>query len=117
MSFFVLLNKHLLKQCGQVDDFKGCSIKVIIKNKDNPMLFDLFMEKLEAADPMTIQVVTDHLHLDLEDDADIVDEAEDTLTILEPSTLIIHFICASPNLYCLNIIHFAYIKQAFFLFF
>ena len=47
------------------------------------MLFDLFMEKLEAADPMTIQVVTDHLHLDLEDDADIVDEAEDTLTILD----------------------------------
>jgi hypothetical protein len=40
------------------------------------------MEKLEAADPMSIQVVTDHLHLDLEDDADIVDEAEDTLTIL-----------------------------------
>lgn len=73
----------LLKQCEQFEDFKGCSIKVIIKNKDNPMLFDLFMEKLEAADPMTIQVVTDHLHLDLEDDADIVDEAEDTLTILD----------------------------------
>ena len=73
----------LLKQCEQFDDFKGCSIKDIIKNKDNPMLFDLFMEKLEAADPMTIQVVTDHLHLDLEDDADIVDEAEDTLTILD----------------------------------
>jgi hypothetical protein len=47
------------------------------------MLFDLFMEKLEAADPMTIQVVTDHLHLDLEDDSDIIDEAEDTLTILD----------------------------------
>ena len=73
----------LLKQCEQFDDYKGCSIKVIIKNKDNIMLFDLFMEKLEAADPMTIQVVTDHLHLDLEDDSDIIDEAEDTLTILD----------------------------------
>ena len=41
------------------------------------------MEKLEAVDPMAIQVVTDHLHLDLEDDRDIVDEAEDTLTILD----------------------------------
>ena len=32
---------------------------------------------------MSIQVVTDHLHMDLEDDSDIVDEAEDTLTILD----------------------------------
>mgnify|MGYP003637979345 FL=1 len=65
------------------DQYKGCSIKVIIKNKDNTLLFDVYMEKLEAADPMTIQVVTDHLHLDLEDDSDIIDEAEDTLTILD----------------------------------
>ena len=72
----------LLEQCKQFDDFAGCSVKVITKSKDNTMLFDLYMEKLEAADPMSIQVVTDHLHLDLEDDADIVDEAEDTLTIL-----------------------------------
>jgi DNA repair exonuclease SbcCD nuclease subunit len=27
--------------------------------------------------------ITDHLHLDLEDDSDIIDEAEDTLTILD----------------------------------
>ena len=31
---------------------------------------------------MQIQVVQDHLHLDLEDDEDIIDEAEDTITIL-----------------------------------
>ena len=31
---------------------------------------------------MQVQVVQDHLHLDLEDDDDIIDEAEDTLTIL-----------------------------------
>ena len=29
-----------------------------------------------------MQVVEDHLHLDLDDDEDIIDEAEDTLTIL-----------------------------------
>jgi hypothetical protein len=29
-----------------------------------------------------VQVVEDHLNLDLEDDQEIVDEAEDTLTIL-----------------------------------
>jgi|TARA_R110002074_G_scaffold65446_1_gene155523 DNA repair exonuclease SbcCD nuclease subunit len=73
----------LLEQTKLFDCYKGCSVKVIIKNKENTMLFDLYMEKLEAVDPMSIQVVTDHLHMDLEDDSDIIDEAEDTLTILD----------------------------------
>ena len=72
----------LLQQTEQFKDFEGCSVKVVIKTKDNPTLFDLFIEKLEAADPLHIQVVQDHLHLDMEDDEDIVDEAEDTLTTL-----------------------------------
>ena len=42
----------------------------------------MFIEKLEKSDPIQIQVVQDHLHLDMEDDNDIIDEAEDTLTIL-----------------------------------
>ena len=42
----------------------------------------MFIEKLEKVDPLNIQVVQDHLHLDMEDDEDIIDEAEDTLTIL-----------------------------------
>ena len=42
----------------------------------------MFIEKLEKVDPLHIQVVQDHLHLDMEDDEDIIDEAEDTLTIL-----------------------------------
>jgi hypothetical protein len=45
-------------------------------------MFDMYIEKLEKVDPMQIQVVQDHLHLDLEDDEDIIDEAEDTITIL-----------------------------------
>ena len=45
-------------------------------------MFDLYIEKLEQVNPMQVQVVQDHLHLDLEDDEDIIDEAEDTLTIL-----------------------------------
>tara|TARA_R100000951_G_scaffold100949_2_gene91950 strand:- start:2114 stop:3184 length:1071 start_codon:yes stop_codon:yes gene_type:complete len=78
------LDMHgLLAQTDTFDQYNGCAIKVIIKNKDNPTLFDLFIEKLEGVDPMNIQVVQDHLHLDLEDDEDIVDEAEDTLTILD----------------------------------
>lgn len=72
----------LLQQTESFADYEGKSVKVIIKTKDNPTLFDMFIEKLEKSDPLQIQVVQDHLHLDMEDDNDIIDEAEDTLTIL-----------------------------------
>jgi DNA repair exonuclease SbcCD nuclease subunit len=72
----------LLKQTESFTEYEGKSVKVIIKTKDNPTLFDMFIEKLEKSDPLQIQVVQDHLHLDMEDDTDIIDEAEDTLTIL-----------------------------------
>jgi hypothetical protein len=58
-------------------------VKVVIKNKQNPVLFDLYINSIEQRDPINLQVVEDHLHLDLEDDSDIIDEAEDTLTILD----------------------------------
>lgn len=59
-----------------------CFIKLIIKDKTNPYYFDMYVEKIEKAGPAHLQVVEDHLHLDLEDDGNLVDEAEDTLTIL-----------------------------------
>ena len=43
---------------------------------------DIFIDKLEKAGPHNVQVVEDHLHLDLESDDEIVNEAEDTMTIL-----------------------------------
>jgi hypothetical protein len=42
----------------------------------------MYIDRLEKAGAIDIQVVEDHLNLNLEDDDDIVDEAEDTLTIL-----------------------------------
>lgn len=77
------LNKSLTDTV--VADFSGYKdtiVKVIIKNKTNPYWFDLYIEKLEKAGAIDIQVVEDHLNLNLEDDEDIVNEAEDTLTIL-----------------------------------
>ena len=61
----------------------GSYVKVVIKNKTNPYWFDMFMERLEKVNPIHIQVVEDHLNLDLESDDDIVSEAEDTMTILD----------------------------------
>ena len=62
-------------------DVSNKMIKVIVKNKTNPYFFDLFIDNLEKSGPTDVQVVEDHLHLDLQDDNDIVDEAEDTLTV------------------------------------
>lgn len=61
---------------------KGCIVKVVVKSKTNPYWFDMYIDKLEKAGALDIQVVEDHLNLNLEDDGDIIDEAEDTLTIL-----------------------------------
>ena len=57
-------------------------VKVIVKNKTNPYWFDMFIDKLDKADPIDFQIVEDHLNLNLEVESDIVNEAEDTLTIL-----------------------------------
>ena len=55
----------------------------MIKQKcDNPYWFDMYIDKLYKVDPLNIQIVDDHMNLDLEDDEDIVNEAEDTMTIL-----------------------------------
>lgn len=61
----------------------GAIVKVVVKNKTNPYWFDMYIAALEKAGALDIQVVEDHLNLQLEDDDDIIDEAEDTLTILK----------------------------------
>tara|TARA_B100000073_G_scaffold87520_2_gene68276 strand:+ start:2998 stop:4050 length:1053 start_codon:yes stop_codon:yes gene_type:complete len=65
-----------------MEQYANCYIKLIIKNKTNPYWFDMFIERLERVNPIHLQVVEDHLNLNLEDDEDVVAEAEDTLTIL-----------------------------------
>lgn len=57
-------------------------VKVIRQNCDNPYWFDLFMDKLNESGPIHIQVVEDNLNLQLESEEDMVDEAEDTVTIM-----------------------------------
>lgn len=63
-------------------ELKGSNVKVIIVQKTNPYWFDLFIDKLEKSGPIHVQVVEDHLNMNLESNEDIINEAEDTLTIL-----------------------------------
>ena len=62
--------------------YEGTYVKVVKNSNGNPYWFDKFMDKLLKADPISIQIVEDHLNLDLDDDDDLVNEAEDTMTIL-----------------------------------
>jgi hypothetical protein len=62
---------------------KSTYVKLIIHAKNNPYLFDLFVDAVSSAEPISIQIVDDNQYLQLEDDDSIVDEAEDTLTILK----------------------------------
>jgi predicted phosphodiesterase len=62
--------------------YADCIIKVVVKQKTNLHMFDLFIDKLEKAGVADLQVVEDHLNLNLELDDDLLEEAEDTFSLL-----------------------------------
>jgi hypothetical protein len=57
-------------------------VKVIVKKKTNPYTFDLFIDKLQSSGCADIKVVEDHLNFDVIDEGELVDEAQDTLSLL-----------------------------------
>ena len=63
--------------------FKNAIVKVIVTNKTNHFWFDKFIENIESENPHEMQIVEDHLNLNLEEDEDIVNEAESTLDIFK----------------------------------
>ena len=62
------------------DNIKDCYIKLIVLNKDNPYLFDTVLENLSAADAADITIIEDYSDIGMNDD--ILEKAEDTVTIL-----------------------------------
>ena len=57
--------------------------KIIVTQKNNPYYFDRFVDKIEKVNPIEIQIVEDHLNLGMEDDENIVNEAESTVDIFK----------------------------------
>jgi DNA repair exonuclease SbcCD nuclease subunit len=62
--------------------YAGAYVKLIVTNKDNPFNFDLFTSKLYEAAPIEVTIVEDHRNMDAISEADLINETEDTLTIL-----------------------------------
>lgn len=78
------------KTVDQILDFdttyiKDSYVKVIIYEKTNPYWFDMFIDKIEKVGVLDIQIIEDNLNLNLEDESDVIEEAEDTLSILRKS--------------------------------
>jgi|TARA_B110000858_G_scaffold198528_1_gene266271 DNA repair exonuclease SbcCD nuclease subunit len=62
---------------------KDTYVKVVVKQKSNPYVFDVFVDKLNLHLPAHLQIVEDNFNLDIEDDSDIINEAEDTVSIIK----------------------------------
>jgi hypothetical protein len=65
-----------------IDSASGAYVKVILRTKDNPYFFDLFLEKVYDQGPLAVQIVDDHRNADVLDDTEMMTQAEDTSTII-----------------------------------
>ena len=63
------------------NEYKNTYVKVVIQKKTNPFWFDTMLDKLYEVDVSDLVVVENFADFDISDD-DIIDEAQDTLTIL-----------------------------------
>lgn len=81
--FYDDVNKTMEEATKIPGDLDGSYVKVVVRNKTNPYWFDLFVDKLEKTGVLNVQVVEDNLDLSLENDEDLIDEAEDTLSIMK----------------------------------
>lgn len=81
--FYNDVNQEETNKLPDFSHLKDCYVKVIVKQKDNPYLFDLYMDSLNSSSPAHVQVVEDNFNLDIEEDDSIIDEAEDTVSIIK----------------------------------
>jgi len=67
----------------KTEEFNDCYVKVIVRNKNNSFLYDSIIDKLENSGAIDIKSVDDNLHIDTIEADDIINEAEDTITIIK----------------------------------
>lgn len=62
------------------EPYRDTYIKLIVESKTNPLWFDMLINKFEAAGVKDLKIIEDMEQIDVDDD--VIDEADDTLTIL-----------------------------------
>lgn len=65
-----------------LNKYTNTYVKVVVVNKTNPFLFDRFMENLYKVNPIDITIAEDFTDLTEGVEDDMIDQAEDTLTII-----------------------------------
>lgn len=76
---------------GKIDylnkfDFSLCKnkfVKIVVHNKENPFIFDKFMETVNKSEPIDVSVVENTTSFLDSDEKNIIDAAQDTQTILD----------------------------------
>jgi DNA repair exonuclease SbcCD nuclease subunit len=66
----------------ELSKFTGTYVKVVVLNKTNPYLFDKFMNNLYNVNPIDITIAEDFADLTEGVEDDMINEAEDTITII-----------------------------------
>ena len=78
-------NTDIVEKINATDysKYKDCYVKIVCVNKNNPYSFDMLMDKLYQAQAADISIVED-VNSFIDNNADdLVDEAQDTITILD----------------------------------
>lgn len=57
-------------------------VKLVVKKKTNPYLFDLTVSKIEDHEPLDLQTIEESSYFTEDDEEEILTEAEDTLSLL-----------------------------------
>jgi len=63
-------------------EYENTYVKVVVQKKTNPFWFDTVLDKLYTANVANLVVVENFSDLEFMEDDEIIDEAQDTLTIL-----------------------------------
>lgn len=64
------------------DSLRETYVKVVVLNKQNPYLFDAVIDNLYKVGVSDLSIVEDFTDVTIEDDQELIDQAEDTMTIL-----------------------------------
>jgi hypothetical protein len=65
-----------------LEEYKDTFIKVVVKNRTNAYLYDLFMSRLSDSGAADVKAIDDNLNLETAGVEDILDETKDTTEIL-----------------------------------
>ena len=63
-------------------EYENTHVKVVVQKKTNPFWFDTVLDKLYTENVANLVVVEDFSDLEFMEDDELIDEAQDTLTIL-----------------------------------